>query len=281
MIKVGKIKVDSSTPLTIKEAVSKTVNEIGGFSKFIKSGDVVFLKPNFNTADPFPASTDLGFLKAVVELVYDAGAKLVMIGESSTVTLNTRKIMEKLGVFDLLNMDQPPRIYNFDEDNRSNFTKNNWVKKEIPEAKFLKSVSTPEILDRADKLILLPCLKTHLQAQFTGALKLSIGFMKPMERVRLHLKNIQEKVAEMNKVINPDLIIMDARECFITKGPVRGEVREPNLILASDDRIAIDVEGIKIIQSFKGNSLSKIQAEELPQIKRAIEFGIGVKNKSI
>jgi len=281
MIKVGKIKVDSSTPLTIKEAVSKTVNEIGGFSKFIKSGDVVFLKPNFNTADPFPASTDLGFLKAVVELVYDAGAKLVMIGESSTVTLNTRKIMEKLGVFDLLNMDQPPRIYNFDEDNRSNFTKNNWVKKEIPEAKFLKSVSTPEILDRADKLILLPCLKTHLQAQFTGALKLSIGFMKPMERVRLHLKNIQEKVAEMNKVINPDLIIMDARKCFITKGPVRGEVREPNLILASDDRIAIDVEGIKIIQSFKGNSLSKIQAEELPQIKRAIEFGIGVKNKSI
>jgi len=281
MIKVGKIKVDSSTPLTIKEAVSKTVNEIGGFSKFIKSGDVVFLKPNFNTADPFPASTDLGFLKAVVELVYDAGAKLVMIGESSTVTLNTRKIMEKLGVFDLLNMDQPPRIYNFDEDNRSNFTKNNWVKKEIPEAKFLKSVSIPEILDRADKLILLPCLKTHLQAQFTGALKLSIGFMKPMERVRLHLKNIQEKVAEMNKVINPDLIIMDARECFITKGPVRGEVREPNLILASDDRIAIDVEGIKIIQSFKGNSLSKIQAEELPQIKRAIEFGIGVKNKSI
>ncbi len=281
MIKVGKIKVDSSTPLTIKEAVSKTVNEIGGFSKFIKSGDVVFLKPNFNTADPFPASTDLGFLKAVVELVYDAGAKLVMIGESSTVTLNTRKIMEKLGVFDLLNMDQPPRIYNFDEDNRSNFTKNNWVKKEIPEAKFLKSVSIPEILDRADKLILLPCLKTHLQAQFTGALKLSIGFMKPMERVRLHLKNIQEKVAEMNKVINPDLIIMDARKCFITKGPVRGEVREPNLILASDDRIAIDVEGIKIIQSFKGNSLSKIQAEELPQIKRAIEFGIGVKNKSI
>ncbi len=70
----------------------------------------------------------------------------------------------------------------------------------------------------------------------------------------------------------PDLIIMDARKIFIKGGPVKGELAEPNLILASDDRIAIDIEGIKIIQSFKNNSLSKIQAEELPQIKRAREF---------
>ena len=62
---------------------------------------MVLLKPNFNTADPFPASTDPEFLKAIVELVYDCGAKLVMIGESSTYTLNTRKVMEKLGIFDL------------------------------------------------------------------------------------------------------------------------------------------------------------------------------------
>lgn len=276
MPKVSKVKI--GTPSNIKESIAKAVDGIGGFKQFIKSGDVVFLKPNFNTGDPPPASTDLEFLKVVVELTYNAGAKLVMIGESSTVTLNTRKIMEKLGVFDLLVTDQPPRIYNFDENNSSNFTKDNWIKREIPEAKFLKSVSTPEILSRADKLILLPCLKTHIQAQFTGALKLSIGFMKPIERVKLHLKNIQEKIAEMNKVINPNLIIMDARKCFITKGPIKGEIREPNLILASDDRVAIDVEGIKIIQSYPGNSLKKVDPWQLPQIKRAVELGIGAKN---
>jgi uncharacterized protein (DUF362 family) len=71
----------------------------------------------------------------------------------------------------------------------------------------------------------------------------------------LHLSYLQEKIAELNTLFNVDLIIMDARKCFITRGPAEGEVREPNLILASDDRIAIDVEGIKIIQSFKGNSL--------------------------
>jgi uncharacterized protein (DUF362 family) len=267
MTNVAKVKFDGS----VKEIILKAVDEIGGFKKFIKTGDVVFLKPNFNTADPYPASTDFEFLKAIVELVYGFGAKLVMIGESSTVTMNTRKIMEKLGVFDLLNLEQPPRIFVFEE--------GEWVKKEIPGAKYLKSVSIPEILSRADKLILLPCLKTHIQARFTGALKLSVGFMKPFQRIPLHLKNIQEKIAELNKIINPDLIIMDARKCFITSGPSRGEVREPNLILASEDRIAIDVEGIKIIQSFKGNSLSKINADELPQIKKAIEFNLGSKGE--
>jgi len=263
MEKVSKVKVEKD----LKEAILEAVNLIGGFSKFIKKGEVVLLKPNFNTADPFPASTDFEFLKAVVGLVYDAGAKLVMIGESSTMTMNTRKIMEKLKIFDLLNMERPPRIYPFEE--------GEWVKKEIPNGKFLKNVSLPKILDRPDKLILLPCLKTHKYAQFTGALKLAVGFIKPSERVHLHLQHLQEKIAELNKLIHPDLIIMDARKCFITEGPAEGEVRNPNLILASTDRVAIDVEGIKIIQGFEGNDLKNINPYELPQIKRAIEVGIG------
>jgi len=128
-------------------------------------------------------------------------------------------------------------------------------------------------------LILLPCLKTHSYAQFTGALKLSVGFIKPSERVHLHLSHLQEKIAALNKIIHPDLIIMDARKCFIREGPSEGEVKEPNLILASRDRVAIDIEGIKIIQSFEGNSLIGIDPWELPQIKRAVEFGISERLK--
>lgn len=250
----------------LKESILKAVDSLGGFSRFIKTGDVVMLKPNFNTADPFPASSDLEFIKAVVELVYSYGAKLVMMGESSTITLNTRKVMEKLGVFNLLEMTQPPRIYVFEE--------REWTKKEIPDTKYLKTVSIPKILERPDKLILLPCLKTHSYAQFTGGLKLSVGFMKPSERIRLHLKNLQEKIAELNKLIHPNLIIMDARKCFINQGPSTGEVGEAELILASTNRIAIDVEGITIIQGFSGNSLEGIDPWELPQIKHAVELGL-------
>ena len=262
MVKVAKVKVKKN----LRKSILEAVNLVGGFERFINKGEVVLLKPNFNTADPFPASTDISFLKAVTELIYDCGAKIVMIGESSTMSLNTRKVMEKLNVFELEKMERPARIYVFDE--------RRWVKKTIPKAKFLKSVSVSEYLDKTDKLILLPNLKTHSRAQFTGSLKLSVGFMKPSQRIALHLRHIQEKIAELNKIINPALIIMDARKCFIKNGPSEGEVREPELILASRDRIAIDVEGIKVIQSFEGNSLKNIDPWQMPQIKRAMEFGI-------
>lgn len=267
MKKVAKIKCEED----LKETIRKAVSLIGGFEKIVQKGEVVLLKPNFNTADPFPASSDFQFLKAVVELIYEREPKLVMIGESSTMSLNTRKIMTKLKIFDLENLNPPPRIYVFEEWG--------WVKREIKEGKYLKSVSITEILERPDKIILLPCLKTHKYAQFTGALKLAVGFMKPVERLKLHISHLQEKVAELNTLFKPDLIIMDARKCFISRGPAEGEVREPNLILASDDRIAIDVEGVKIIQSFPGNSLKNIDPWQLPQIKRARELGIGVKEE--
>jgi len=262
MDKVSRIKVENN----LKESVLKAVDEIGGFESFINKGETVLLKPNFNTADPAPASTDMGFLKAVVELIYERDAKIVMIGDSSTMSLNTRKVMEKIGVFDLEKMEIPPRIYNLDE--------RKWIKKQVPNGKFLKTVSMSEFLERADKLILLPNLKTHSYAQFTGALKLSVGFMKPIERIRLHLKNLQEKIAELNKLVHPNLIIMDARKCFITKGPAEGRVEEPNLILASRSRVDIDIEGIKVIQEFKGNSLKNIDPFKMPQIQKSIEFGI-------
>lgn len=257
MNEVFKIKTQSN----IKQEINELVKNLGGFKNFINQGDTVLLKPNYNTADPFPASSQLDFLKSVTELVYENGAKLVIIAESSTMTLNTRKVLEKRGVFELQNMDPAPRIIVLEE--------REWIKKQIPNAKYLKKVSVPKILDKVDKHILLPCLKTHSYAQFTGSLKLSVAYMKPSQRVKLHMKNLQEKIAELNRIINIDLIIMDARKCFINKGPCNGDIREPGLILVSTDRIAIDIEGIKIIQGYEGNSLKGIDHEKMVQIKLA------------
>lgn len=250
----------------IKSTVLNAVEGVGGFRAFVRTGDVVYVKPNFNTADPAPASTEIGFLKAVVELAYDHGAKSVVIPESSTITLNTRKVLEKAGVYDLHNLNQPPRVYNLDE--------GVWIRRDIPNAKYLKSVQVPDIMGREDALIYLPNLKTHHQARYTGALKLSVAFMRPSERVWLHLKNIEEKIAELNTLFHPSLVIMDARKCFIQGGPAKGVVAEPNCVLASRGRVAIDIEGIKLIQQFHGNALEGIVPEEFPQIRRAMELGI-------
>jgi uncharacterized protein (DUF362 family) len=71
---------------------------------------------------------------------------------------------------------------------------------------------------------------------------------------------------------------MDGRKCFIKGGPFSGEVRSPDFILASGDRVAMDVESIKIIGSYAGSKL-KDSPWSYTQIQRAMMLGLGVKSE--
>ena len=247
--------------------VTEVLKPLGGIGSFVKSGEKVFLKPNFNTADPFPASSDPSFLEAVISIVSSTNPKEIILGDQPTAFGNSRRYFEETGAKNLEKQFKNLKIVYFDDEP--------WVGKTIPDAKYLKKASIPSILDSVDKVIMLPCLKTHAWAKYTGAIKLSVGFMKPSERFKMHAGfHLQEKIAELASLVKSDLVIMDARKCFITKGPIDGKLGEPNLIFASESRIEIDIEGIKTIQSYKGNSLSDIVPEELPQIKRAKEIGM-------
>ncbi len=71
---------------------------------------------------------------------------------------------------------------------------------------------------------------------------------------------------------------MDGRKCFISGGPASGELRNPGLVLASGDRIAMDIEALKTVAAFDGSSL-KNDPWSYTQIRRAVELGLGVKNE--
>lgn len=252
----------------LRERILKAVDLIGGFSKVIDKGDQVLLKPNYNSADQPPASSDPDFLKAFIQLLYEHGAGKVIVGESSMQAVSTRKVMTKTGTLEALK-DSNAEIVFFDE--------GEWVKVGI-DGKYLKSASLPEITTKADKLVYACCMKTHFRAEFSLSLKLAFGFVKGSERMAFHLRNLKEKIVDLNLAVHPNLILMDGRKCFITGGPFNGEVRQPDVILASGDRIAMDVESIKIIESFSGTNLKK-DPWSYTQIRKAVELGLGVKNE--
>src|SRR5512142_2219868 len=94
---VSKVRADAG----IKDAIRRAVDGLGGFPRFIKAGDRVLIKPNFNTADPFPGSSDPEAVAAFADLCHEAGAARVIVADSSTYFADTTKIMEKLGIFTL------------------------------------------------------------------------------------------------------------------------------------------------------------------------------------
>lgn len=84
----------------------------------------------------------------------------------------------------------------------------------------------------------------------------------------------------LNLALTPDLIIMDGRKSFVTEGPAKGEVVEPGVIFASGDPIALDVEGLKVPQSYPRENLIQGPIWEMPLIVRAVELGLGAKSKA-
>lgn len=253
----------------LKKDVFRGVELIGGFSKFLGKGERVLLKPNFNSTDPPPASSDPQFLKAIVELLYEAGAGKVILGESSWQGLSTRKALEQTGTIAALK-DTRVEFAFLDEDEQ--------IKVKVG-GKYLKDVSLAKVALEADKIVYSCCMKTHFRADFSLSLKLAFGFTKKSERNMFHLRHLKEKLVDLNLVVHPNLMIMDGRKCFITGGPFNGEVRNPNVILVSADRVAMDVESVKIIQSFKDSKL-KDNPWNYTQIRQATSLGLGAKNEN-
>jgi uncharacterized protein (DUF362 family) len=262
-------KVTSGSDL--KESIKKAIDLIGGIDRVIKSGDKVTIKPNLNTADPYPASSDPAFIQALGELILEAGASKLEIIDSSTMRLSTRDVAQKIGL-DVVAEALDADLIFLDE--------HDWVKVEFPKGKYMKSGSIGKPILDIEKLVLAPCLKTHFLAWYTGSMKIFVGWLKHSQRIRMHMRHLQPKIADLASYFNPDLIVMDARTCFITGGPASGTCSTPGTILASGDMVSIDVEGVRIIQCCNADNKLNMDVWMIPQIKRAVEIGFGATSDS-
>ncbi len=262
---VAKVK----TNIDIERSVERSLNLLGNsLGNIFHHGDKVMVKPNFNSPDPFPASTDMSFLRIVIEMLLETGAK-VTIGESSGgIWRPTRNVLLKKGVYELA-ASLSVELIAFDD------LPDQWVRIKI-NGDYLKEVAMPRSAYESDQIVYLPCLKTHRLAGYSGALKLAFGFVHPGERRGFHFSFREEKLAEISLCWQPDLIIMDGRKAFVTGGPNSGKMVEPGLILASGDLTAIDVEAIKILNSYHVKNRLPADPWQSVQITTALKQRLGV-----
>jgi uncharacterized protein (DUF362 family) len=261
---VAKIKVTDN----LLESVEKLFTLLGNIDRGIGRGDKVFLKSNFNSSDPFPASTDLHFLQAIVEILKDAGARIT-IGESAGgIWRPTRSVFQRLDLYEFARRMDVELIAFEDRPD-------DWVKVQI-KGQYFATVTMPRSAYEADKLVYTPCMKTHFLAHYSGALKLAMGFMHPGNRRAMHMGKLQKKIAEINLCWQPNLIIQDGRKAFVTGGPHRGKVAEPGILMASGDSIAIDVEAVKTLFDLGAQKRLPANPWQLPQIATALKYDLGV-----
>ncbi len=166
--------------------------------------------------------------------------------------------------------------------------KEGWVKYERDQTHWLRGFYLAKVFHDADKIVQTCCLKTHrFGGHFTLSMKNSVGLVA--KKVpggmydymwELHGSPFQRQmIAEINNHYNVDFVLMDGIKAFVTGGPESGKVVEPNLLLASQDRVAIDAVGVAILKMYgaKGR-VSEAGVFEQDQLKRAAELGFGVKS---
>ncbi len=245
------------------------------------AGRQVALKANYNSSDPFPASTHVDTLEGIVNALKRVGAGKVTLGERSGMG-NTRRVLEHTGVFDLAEK------IGFNVEVFDEAAKENWVKVERLDTHWLRGFHIARLFAEAQKVVQTCCLKAHrFGGHFTLSLKNSVGLVAkklPHELYdymwELHSSPHQRHlIAEINKHYNVDFVIMDGIKAFVDGGPERGKVVEPNIMLASTDRVAIDAVGVAVLRSFGStNHIMNGRIFELEQIQRAAELGVGVKS---
>jgi uncharacterized protein (DUF362 family) len=235
-------------------------------------GKSVFIKPNFNTADPFPASTHPETLEAIVELAKEMGPISVTVGDRSG-PADTAEVMRDLGVSELC-ARQSAALMNLEE-----LPADRWERINPPGSHWRDGFLFARPVMDAGCVVTTCCLKTHgFGAVFTMSLKLTIGAVHGENMNELHtsFRSMRKMIAEANTAYTPSLIVMDAMEAFTDKGPMSGPRKHAGLIVAGTDRVALDAVGLAILKDLGSNRAimdTPIFAQE--QISRAVELGLG------
>ena len=273
--KEGKALVSFTvTGKDIKKDVLKAVDLLGGFGQSLKPQDRILLKPNFNSDDPPPGSTALDFLTAVIELLREHGCSRISVGESSgRPWVPSAKVFKSIGLSARMAEIKIPLL---------DFDQSQYV--DVPlGGEYLDAIAYPKDLENFDKIIYLPTMKTHYLAGFSMSLKITVGLVHLADRTLLHGDNnmfVSQRAAEMNIPVKPDLIIMDGRISFISGGPTIGLAVHPGIILASGDQVALDVQGVRLLQNYAAVNHLAGNAWDLPQIKTAVKHVLGIHNDS-
>lgn len=233
-------------------------------------GRNIFVKPNFNTADPTPGSTHNDTLAQLITEVKERDAASVTVGDRCGPG-DTKKVMEDLGIFDLgskMGFD----VLNFEE-----MEEKDWINLEAKHWPEGYLMARPVI--ESEYLISTCCLKTHQYGGvFTMSLKLSVGAVHRNQMRALHRSpDMRKMIAEINQGYKPKLIVMDGIEIFSDGGPMTGEKKTGNVMLAGTDRVAIDAVGLAVLKDLGSNeAIMGTRIFEQEQILRAAEIGLGV-----
>ena len=256
----------------VQRITQEAISLIGGLARALGSANTVLIKPNFGVdlLSSTGGTTNPLVVVALIQLARDAGARRVIVGESSVVGYNAGEIFEFLGVRELFEK-AGAQLINMDADKS--------VQVKVPKGRVFEKMRIHRTAWESDFIISVPVMKTHFQTVVSLSLKNMKGVLPDSMKKLSHRIGVKERkeefelehsILDLNSVIKPDLAVIDgivAQEGYKPGSPgVTGSPRPFDTVVAGFDPVATDATA---------SYLMGFNPMEVPLIRRAYERGLG------
>jgi len=268
MSKVAIVYVEKSD---VEAAVREAIKLLGGLAQFVSDEDEVLLKPNLLIAPEKKETrdkirTDPRVLEALSKMLLELQKK-VIIGDCSAAGHDggTREAIKQSGYLKISDK--------FDDVEIRSLEKNGPINVDVKGKKLRKVNIAKDVID-AKAIINVPKMKTHAMTLYTGAIKNLFGTITGADKTRIHslgasIHGFSQCLVDLYAFEKPKikLNVMDAIIALEGMGPgASGQAVEMNLILASEDAVALDAVAFKLM----GHDPKKV-----PATRYAAEQGLG------
>lgn len=226
--------VEGMDPETVME---KGFSAMGGIGQFVRSGNIVVIKPNFSSTRGPDAgvTTNPILVGALVRQCLQAGAKEVRVvdhtfysGEACLDASGIRPAVTGAG----------GRAYTINSHN--DYSTVNINGEILKQAEYAKTVL------EADVFINIPILKQCDATEISAGLKNLMGVV--WDRGIFHKTDLNQCIAEFAAFKNPTLTILDAIKGITANGPSGpGPITEWKQLVFGTDMVAVDAYGASLL----------------------------------
>ncbi|MFA6447839.1 MAG: DUF362 domain-containing protein [bacterium] len=235
------------------------VDAAGGMGKLVKRGDIVVVKPNigWDRSPEQAANTNPAVVAALVAMALEAGAKEVKVFDRSC--NSDRRTYKRSGI--AAAAEKAGAKVSFVDESR-------YVSVTIPGARALKEWMLNRDALECNVFINVPILKDHGATRMTAGMKNLMGIAGG-ERGAWHVGELDQRIADVQLAIKPDLVVIDAFRILTAHGPQGGsldDVKELKTIAVSTDIVAADAYAAKLFG---------VDPKDIKHIRIAEEMGLG------
>jgi len=260
-------------------AVEKSINLLGGIRSFINKGETVFIHPNWCGGVPGKQGsyTNPKVLTTLIKLIDSCNPAKIIVGESEATSQHFDLMYMSSGSKDAI---EKLKSTNGIDVQVVNLSEGEMVTIDHPNAYIAKKLTISNVLTKADKIVNVPVLKSHVFCDITVSLKNMFGLLPERKKGRLHFKGLNEIIVDINSAFPSDLIVVDGIIGMDGWGPLKGDPKELGFVLAGDNLLAVDTVAATIA-GYDPTSITHFQLAEQKNIGSLSMETIELKGNSI